>query len=312
VEAAATIPEPEQVILKRMDRYRIIGQPLLPLDAPEKIKGSAIFGIDVQVPGMLNATVVHAPVFGARMAGFDAAVAGRMPGVKKVSAIASGVAVVADTFWQARTAAETVRIQWEQAHREGVSSDALRERWIGLCGTKGESVHRLGDPERAFGIAARTIQAIYELPFQAHATPEPMNCKAHVKRDSCEICAPTQNQDSAQEAAARITGLGYARGGGAHCSQGRPPYGDRRIGSATHRPGRGERLFCGNGPAHAQVSPILLIGNPDLSAQHGLSQDFSAIRDRNHLYAIIERVATLAGVHHPKPVQLEVFDDHVH
>ena len=211
VEAAASIPEPEQVILKKMDQYRFIGQPLLRLDAPEKINGSAVFGIDVQLPDMLNATVVHAPVFGAWVSGFDATVAGRMPGVRKVFAISSGVAVVADTFWQARTAAETVRVQWEHSDRQSVSSEALRERWIGLCGTKGKSVHRQGDPERAFGSAARTIQAVYELPFQAHATPEPMNCTAHVKKDCCEIWAPTQNQDGAQEVAARITGLGYDR-----------------------------------------------------------------------------------------------------
>ena len=211
VEAAARIPAPEQVLLKRPDQYRIVGQPLPRLDTPAKINGRAVFGIDVQVPGMLNATVVHAPVFGARMLGFDAAEAPRMPGVKAVLAISSGVAVAADTFWQAKTAADAVRIEWQAESRAGADSEALRERWAGLCDVKGKSVFRQGDPEKAFADAAAVIQAIYTVPYQAHATPEPMNCTAHVEDDRCRIWAPAQNQDGAQEAAARITGLGYDR-----------------------------------------------------------------------------------------------------
>jgi CO/xanthine dehydrogenase Mo-binding subunit len=211
VEAAAKLAEPDQVILKEHGSFRIIGHPIPRLDTLEKVNGSAVFGIDVRVPGMLNATVVHAPVFGARAVAFDATAVGQMPGVHKVFEISSGIAVVADTFWQAKTAAENIRIQWAAEEREGLGSEALRTRWAGLCGTKGKSVFRQGDVEQAFEGAAKTIQAIYELPYQAHATPEPMNCTAHVEKDRCEIWAPTQNQDGAQETAARITGLGYDR-----------------------------------------------------------------------------------------------------
>jgi isoquinoline 1-oxidoreductase beta subunit len=211
VEAAAKSPAPEQVVLKKRGSFRIIGQPMPRLETPEKIHGSAVFGIDVRVPGMLNAAVVHAPVFGARVVAFDATAAGPMPGVRQVFEISSGIAVVADTFWQAKTAADNIRIQWAPSEREGLSSESLRERWAELCRTKGKSVFQQGDPEGAFTNAAKTLQAIYELPYQAHATPEPMNCTAHVEKDRCEIWASTQNQDGAQEAAARITGLGYDR-----------------------------------------------------------------------------------------------------
>lgn len=211
VEAAGKLPEPEQVVLKKHGSFRIVGHSIPRLDTPEKINGSAVFGIDVRVPGMLNATVVHAPVFGAQVVAFDATAAGQMPGVRKVFEISSGIAVVADTFWQAKTAADNLRIQWAPGERGGVSSESLRERWVELCSKKGKSVFQQGDPEGAFTGAAKTLQAIYELPYQAHATPEPMNCTAHVQENRCEIWAPTQNQDGAQEAAARITGLDYDR-----------------------------------------------------------------------------------------------------
>jgi isoquinoline 1-oxidoreductase beta subunit len=135
VEAAAKSAGPEQVILKQHGSFRIVGHPIPRLDTLEKINGSAVFGIDVRVPGMLNATVVHAPVFGARVVAFEATAVGQMPGVHKVFEISSGIAVVADTFWQAKTAAENIRIQWEAEEREGLSSEALRTHWAGLCGT---------------------------------------------------------------------------------------------------------------------------------------------------------------------------------
>ncbi len=211
VEDAAKQPVPERVTLKNREQYRLVGKSIPRLDTPAKAHGRAEFGIDVRLPGLLHATVVHAPAFGACMEKFDAAEALRLPGVRKIAAIPSGVAVVADTFWQAKTAAEALKIQWEPNRKTEMTTSAIRARWETLVRTEGKNLFHQGDVENAFKDAAKTIEAVYEVPFQAHATPEPMNCTAHVQRDRCEVWAPTQNQDGAQEAAAHITGLGYDR-----------------------------------------------------------------------------------------------------
>ncbi|MCP4694867.1 MAG: xanthine dehydrogenase family protein molybdopterin-binding subunit, partial [Desulfobacterales bacterium] len=206
---AAGLPLPESVSLKRPDRFNLIGKPIPRLDTPEKTDGKAVFGIDVRMPGLLTATVVHPPTLGARLQSLDASRAKALDGVRHVLPIPGGVAVVADTFWQAKKGADSLETTYEKGEGSRIDSHALTKRWIGLAGRDGKSIHEKGDADPVMREAVETIRAVYELPFQAHVTPEPMNCTAHVQKDRCVLWAPTQNQDGAQEIAARITGLPY-------------------------------------------------------------------------------------------------------
>jgi CO/xanthine dehydrogenase Mo-binding subunit len=210
ISAAAQLPIPDKITLKKKEDFRIIGRSHLRLDTMAKITGKAIFGIDVQLPGLLTAKIVRPPVIGATLMTFDGSQARSMPGVEAVLAIDTGVAVVANAFWQAKQAADNLKIKWSSKSRDDLSSEKLRQQWSELVEKEeGQSRYEKGDVQKAMLNASKTTRAVYELPFQGHATPEPMNCTAYVHDDKCEIWAPTQHQDAAQEMAAKITGLPY-------------------------------------------------------------------------------------------------------
>ncbi len=208
--AAARLQPPKEVTLKDPSQYKLIGQDLPRLDAPAKVEGKAVFGLDVKLPGMLTATVIQPPVFGDRLKSYEAEKAAKMPGVKRVLPIASGLAVVAQTYWQASRAAQALEIKWGVAGNQALDSEALWGRWAKLLdNADAKEMFAKGEAAKALQAASKVISADYRVPFQAHATPEPMNCTAWVQRDSCQVWAPTQNQDGAQETAARLTGMGY-------------------------------------------------------------------------------------------------------
>ena len=207
---ATKIEPPKEVTLKDPQNYRLIGKSPRRLDGTEKVEGRAVYGIDVEIPGMLTATMIHPPVLGDRVEGFDAATALAMPGVRRVEAIEIGVFVAADTFWQAISAAKKVKITWADGGQRGLSSDKLWAHWEKLAqSTKAKQLEKKGDFMHAFDAADQTIVAAYQVPFQAHATPEPMNCTVHLEKDRARVWVPTQNQDGAQEAVALLTGLAY-------------------------------------------------------------------------------------------------------
>jgi len=201
------IAVPEKVRLKEPHEFKIIGQPTLRLDSRPKIDGSAIFGIDVKIPGMLIATVVHPPIFGTEVRSLNPEKVLRMPGVINVLVIETGIAIVASTFWQAIEAVDALEVEWTQDENRHIGTERLFKRWALMGKEAGKPFYEDGDIDDYFKGAAKPLEAAYNLPYQAHATPEPMNCTAHVTKDSCEIWAPTQNQKGAQETAARITGL---------------------------------------------------------------------------------------------------------
>lgn len=207
---AARIEPPKTVALKNPKDFRLIGKSPRRLDGREKVEGRAVYGIDVNLPGMLTATMIHPPVLGDRVAQIDATTARSMPGVKQVAAIETGVFVAAETFWQAVSAAEAVNVTWADGGRRGLSSDKLWARWEELSQSKeAKELEKKGEFLPAFESAARTVAAAYQVPFQAHATPEPMNCTVHLEKDRARVWVPTQSQDGAQEAVARLTGLAY-------------------------------------------------------------------------------------------------------
>ena len=208
-QKAATLPTPKEARLKTPDDFKIIGQRIPRLDTPLKTAGKAIFGIDVRMPGLLTATVIHSPVFGAKVKSYDANRARAIRGVRHVLAMNNWVAVVGDTFWQANEGADALKIEWDEGGITDIDSDQLSKHRAQLARKNGKVLFKKGNTEEAMSTAARTVQAVYELPYQAHATPEPMNCTAYVRKERCDVWAPTQHQDAAQETAARIAGMGY-------------------------------------------------------------------------------------------------------
>ncbi|MFC1868844.1 molybdopterin cofactor-binding domain-containing protein [Thermodesulfobacteriota bacterium] len=207
INKAAGMPIPESVRLKNPNEFKIIGRPIHRLDNHAKIDGSAQFGIDVRLPGMLTATVVHPPVFGSGIKSINRQATLALPGVKQLFPVETGVAIVTDTFWRARVAMETLEVEWEDHENQHIDSEQLFERWAEMGKQEGKVFFETGDIDELFENAETVLEATYNLPYQAHATPEPMNCTADVREKSCEIWVPTQNQKGVQEIAARITGL---------------------------------------------------------------------------------------------------------
>ena len=218
---AAAVPIPENPPLKDPKDFRLLGRRTHRLDTPSKVNGTAQFGIDVHMPGMLTASVERAPVFGGKVKSFDATRAKAMPGVRHVVQLEntpwtgtggawgvgteSGVAVVADSYWQAVEGRRALQITWDDGPNATLGD--IPGKLAGLAGQAGVSARKDGDAVAALAGAAKQIDAVYTVPFLHHATMEPMNCTAHVRADSCEVWAPTQNQTRAQEVAAEASGL---------------------------------------------------------------------------------------------------------
>lgn len=182
---------PTTVKLKRPNEYRIIGKSMPRLDSPKKITGTAEFGIDVRVPGMLIATIKHSPVFGGKVKTIDDSLAKTMPGVKKIVNLGDSVAVIANNFWTAKKALDVVKLTWSTPADSLVSSATLRQQFVAALDKPGAIARNDGDGKLTSDGTTR-IDADYAVPFQAHATMEPMNCTAHVHDGGCEIWAPTQ------------------------------------------------------------------------------------------------------------------------
>jgi isoquinoline 1-oxidoreductase beta subunit len=206
-EDAAKIAPPTGVPLKDPSQFRIIGKPRKRLDTPDKTTGRTRFGIDVRLPNMLFAAAARCPVFGGKVASFDATKAKAMPGVKHVVQISSGVAVVADNTWNAIQARNALAIQWDEGAHADLNSAAIRKEWVELANQPGAIAKQSGDAAAALAGAAKKIEAVYEAPYMAHAPMEPLNCTADVRADSCEVWASTQGQSSALQEAVRVTGL---------------------------------------------------------------------------------------------------------
>jgi isoquinoline 1-oxidoreductase subunit beta len=206
-DAAAKIEPPKDVALKDPKDYKLLGRPTRRLDTPAKIDGSAEFGIDVKIPGMFTAVVARAPVFGGKVVSFNADEARKVPGVKDVVQVPSGIAVIASGFWPAKLGREKLDIKWDDGPNANLSTTAMREQYAKLAQTPGLVAKKVGDPAKALAGAAKTITAEFEVPYLAHATMEPLNCVVDLRSDSCEIWTGTQFQTGDAAAAAAIAGL---------------------------------------------------------------------------------------------------------
>jgi isoquinoline 1-oxidoreductase subunit beta len=204
---AAALPVPEKITLKAPKDFAIVGKPTLRLDTPAKIRGRARFGIDTRLPGMLIAAVERCPVFGGGLAGIDDEAARKVPGVRYVMPIQSGIAVVADTFWAAQKGRDLLKVTWNESDLAGLTSAGITKAFAAAAQKEGPTARNDGNALKTIEAAQKRIEAVYEVPYLAHATMEPMNCTAHVSREKCEIWAPTQGQTLAQRVAAQLTGF---------------------------------------------------------------------------------------------------------
>ena len=193
-EAASQLTPPQKPKLKSPDQYRLIGKATRQLDTPAKTNGTAVFGIDVQVPGMLYATSRCCPAFRGNLIKQDENAAKAVKGVIAVVPVTGGVAVVADSYWNAKKGLDALNPQFDDGGAGNLSSAGISRLLREGLDEKGIPVRNDGDFESAFASSAQTLEAIYEVPFLAHATLEPMNCTAHHKGDSVELWAPTQGE----------------------------------------------------------------------------------------------------------------------
>jgi isoquinoline 1-oxidoreductase subunit beta len=203
---AARMPVPKEPKLKSGSK-NLLGKPLHRLDSPAKINGRAVFGIDVQAPGMLTAVIARPPVFGGKVRNFDAAGALGVPGVKQVVAVDAGVAVVADGFQPAVKGRELLNIVWNEGKGAKISTSAMREEYARLVATPGLVARRDGDATTVLAKAKKRIEAEYEVPYLAHAPMEPLNCFVELKKESCLIRTGSQFQTGDRNAAAKVAGL---------------------------------------------------------------------------------------------------------
>lgn len=207
--AAGKLEPPKDVPLKDPKSWTIIGKPVKRLDTEDKLTGKQIYGIDLKLPGMLLAAIRDCPVFGGKVASFDAKAVETMPGVKKVVAVGeSAVAVVADTWWRAKTALEALPVTWDEGPNATVSSATIAAMLKdGLDAGEAFQGNKVGDAAAAIKGAAKVVEAVYGVPFQNHATMEPMNATALWTADKCDVWCPTQNGEVALAVTIEAAGL---------------------------------------------------------------------------------------------------------
>ena len=196
VHAAADVVDapPFEVELKDPADWKLIGKPVKRLDTVDKLTGKQVFGADLKLPGMLNAAIRQCPTFGGKLASFDDAAVSKMPGVRKVVPVEdNAVAVVADTWWQAKTALDALPVNWDRGENVEVSSasiDAMLDE--GLAAAEAFIGNEAGDAGKALADAAKTVEATYGYPYQNHAPMEPMNATALWTLSLIHISEPTR------------------------------------------------------------------------------------------------------------------------
>ncbi len=288
VEAAAKLPAPTEAPLKDPKDFRLLGKSIPRLDSREKVEGRAKFGIDMRVPGMLVAMVARSPVLGGKVKHFDAAKALGIKGVQGVFEISSGIAVAANSTWTAMQGLNALTVSWDEGPHAGLSSASIHKMFEEKSKQEGKVVRQEGEFAAALAAAAQKLEAIYEVPFLAHAPLEPMNCLADVRAESAEIWAPTQSPQAVQQEVSRVTGL---------------PLEKVKVHTTLVGGAFGRRLLADYAVEAAQISkaagaPVQVLWTREDDMQHGfhrpasyhrmsaaLNQDGQVIAWRHHLTA---------------------------
>jgi isoquinoline 1-oxidoreductase subunit beta len=204
---AARMPIPEKVALKRPDEFKLIGKPVKRLDTPAKVNGTAVYGIDVRPPGVKIATLVQSPVFGGRAKSVDDTAAKAVNGVRQIVRLDDAIAVVADHMGAAKKGLAALVVEWDDGPHAKLNTKDIVSELEHATLNPGVVAETTGDVSSAMAKAVTRVEASYQVPFLAHATMEPMNCTAHVRKDGCEIWVGTQVLARAQAAAAKTAGL---------------------------------------------------------------------------------------------------------
>jgi len=286
--AKLTPPDPKSIKLKEPKDWKIAGKALQRLDTADKLNGSKVYSIDLKLPGMLHAAIKQCPVFGGKLVSFDEAKIAGLPGVKRaVKVNDSAVAVVADTWWRAKSALEALPVVWDEGAGASESSAIIAERLRGGLAAVDEPFAgwREGDAPKAIQGAARKVEAVYSTPFLAHATMEPMNCTAKVTADRVEVWAPTQNAEATLAAASEESGVPISKaevykldlGGGFGRRGGTQDYTRQAVSIAKQFPG----------------VPVKLIWSREEDMQHDFFRPISQCR----LSAGVDDSGKLTGLH---------------
>ncbi|SAL51381.1 aldehyde oxidase [Caballeronia choica] len=207
VDAAARLPVPQDVRLKDPKDFKLIGTTAKRLDSPEKVDGTAMFGLDVRLPDMKYAAIVNCPVFGGTLASVDDINAKKIPGVRQIVKVDNAVAVIGDHTWAAKRGAAALVIKWNEGRSAGVQMQHVIDDLASASKREGAVARKDGDIGKGFTDAKTRVDAVYQQPFLAHATMEPVNCTVHVRADGCDIWVGTQVPTRAVDTAVKITGL---------------------------------------------------------------------------------------------------------
>ncbi len=206
-DAASRLPAPKDVKLKDPKDFKLIGTTAKRLDSPEKVNGAAVFGLDVRVPGMVYAAIVNSPVFGGTLLAVDDTHAKQIPGVRQIVRIDNGVAVLGDHTWAAKRGAAALQLTWNEGRGASYSTAHVVQELAEASKGKGAVARKDGDVTKGFSDAKNRVDAVYQQPFLAHATMEPVNCTVSVRADGCDIWVGTQVPTRAVDIAVKVTGL---------------------------------------------------------------------------------------------------------
>jgi isoquinoline 1-oxidoreductase subunit beta len=204
---AAMVPAPAEVTLKSPSEFKLIGTPAKRLDAPAKVNGTAVYGIDVRPPGVKVTTLAQSPVFGGRVKNVDDTAAKNVKGVRQIVRLEDTVAVVADHMGAAKKGLAALKIEWDDGPHAGLATEAIAHELEQATLGSGAVAQNIGDADKAMAGAATKVEAIYQVPFLAHATMEPMNCTVHFRDGECEIWIGSQAIARVQAMAAKAAGL---------------------------------------------------------------------------------------------------------
>ncbi len=271
---AASLPIPQDPQLKTVAQYTVIGSSPPRIDVPDKVDGTARYGIDVTLPDMLYAAVKTCPTFGGKLKSFDDSACKGMPAFRATVPLADGVVVVAQSYWQARKALERVKVDYDLGRLAELDSEKVSHLLRAGFDEPGIVARNDGDVQTALAHAAKRIEATYEVPYLAHACMEPMNCTARVTDEGCDVWCGTQNPQAAQGAAAAVLGIPPAR----------VKVHVQYLGGGFGR--RGEADFVTQAVTAAKATngrPVKLIWTREEDIQHDFYRPAAAIRFRGGL-----------------------------
>ena len=204
---ASELPIPQNPPLKKESEFRYMGKPMPRLDIPDKVAGTAIFGLDVNVPDMLYGVIARPPAYGAKPVSYDQGAAEAVKGVRKVTPTPNGIGVIADSVTAAWNGRDALKMQWDKGSHAAMNSESIEKSYMEGLDKPGVVAVATGDAKKAISEAPKKFEATYFVPFISHACMEPMNCTAYVQKDRCDIWAPTQGQTATLMAVANLTRL---------------------------------------------------------------------------------------------------------